>query len=79
MLFAATAIGALLLHTMDKQAESFLADSFVILAVPGFVLALLPVCGREGDAPATGWAKRIAGYRDPRHRHPPGARSATVT
>jgi hypothetical protein len=61
MLFVATAIGALLLHTMDEHAESFLADSFVILAVPGFFLALLPVFGREGDAPATGWGKRIAG------------------
>jgi hypothetical protein len=61
MLFVASVIGALLLHTMDKHAESFLADSFVILALPGFVLALLPVFGREGDEPATGWGKRIAG------------------
>jgi hypothetical protein len=61
MLFFATAIGALLLHTMDKHAKSFLSDSFVILALPGFVIALLPVFGREGDEPETGWGKRIAG------------------
>jgi hypothetical protein len=61
MLFVATVIGALLLHTMDEHAQSFLADSFVILALPGFVLALLPVFGREGVEPATGWGKRIAG------------------
>ena len=61
MLFVATAIGALLLHTMDQHGEHFLADSFVILAIPGFVLALLPVFGREGRRPATGWGKRMAG------------------
>jgi hypothetical protein len=62
MLFVATVIGAqLLLHTMDENAATFLADSFVILALPGFVLALLPVFGREGDAPPTGWGKRVAG------------------
>jgi len=61
MLFVATATGAVLLRTMDEHAETFLADSFVILALPGFVLALLPVFGREGDAPATGWGKRVAG------------------
>ncbi len=61
MLFVATAIGALLLRTMNEHGESFLADSFVILAIPGFLLALLPVFGREGDPPAIGWGKRIAG------------------
>jgi hypothetical protein len=61
MLFVATAIGALLLRTMNEHGENFLADSFVILAIPGFLLALLPVFGREGDPPAIGWGKRIAG------------------
>jgi uncharacterized RDD family membrane protein YckC len=46
---------------MDQHGEHFLADSFVILAIPGFVLALLPVFGREGRRPATGWGKRMAG------------------
>jgi len=30
MLFAATAIGALLLRTMDEHSDTFLADSFVL-------------------------------------------------
>lgn len=61
MLFVATVIGALLLRTMDEHGAEFLADSLLILAIPGFALALLPVFGREGDRAATGWAKRIAG------------------
>jgi hypothetical protein len=61
MLFVATAIGALLLRTMDEHAETFLANSFVILSLPGFLLALLSVFGREGRQPPLGWGKRIAG------------------
>jgi len=61
MLFVATAVGALLLRTMDETAETFLADSFVLLALPGFVLSLLSLFGREGDQPPIGWGKRIAG------------------
>jgi hypothetical protein len=61
LLAAATAIAALLLHTMNEHSGTFLADSFVILALPGFVLALLSVFGRRGDLPPLGWGKRIAG------------------
>jgi hypothetical protein len=61
MLFVATAIAALLLHTMDQHSERFLPDSFVILALPGFLLALMPAFGRDGDRPPIGWGKRIAG------------------
>jgi hypothetical protein len=61
MLVVATALAALLLHTMNEHSATFLADSFVILALPGFLLALMPVFGRDGDRPAMGWAKRIAG------------------
>jgi uncharacterized membrane protein YgcG len=61
LLAAATAIAALLLHTMDEHSDTFLADSFVILALPGFVVALLSVFGRRGDLPPLGWGKRIAG------------------
>jgi hypothetical protein len=61
MLFVATAVGALLLRTMDEHSDTFLADSFVILALPGFLLSLLSLVGREGDPPAIGWSKRIAG------------------
>ncbi|MGH2944575.1 MAG: hypothetical protein ACRDLN_17570, partial [Solirubrobacteraceae bacterium] len=61
MLFVASAIAALLLRTMDERSDTFLADSFVILALPGFVIALLPVFGRTGDRAPIGWSKRIAG------------------
>jgi hypothetical protein len=61
MLFVATAVGALLLRTMDEHSDTFLADSFVILALPGFLLSLLSLFGRTGHQPAIGWGKRIAG------------------
>jgi hypothetical protein len=61
LLFAATAIAALLLHTMNEHSKTFLADSFVILTLPGFVLALIPVFGRDGERAPIGWGKRIAG------------------
>jgi hypothetical protein len=61
MLFVATAVGALLLRTMDEHSDTFLADSFVILALPSFLLSLLSLVGRDGDPPAIGWSKRIAG------------------
>jgi hypothetical protein len=61
LLFAATAVGALLLGTMNKGSETFLATSFVLLALPGFLLSSLKTFGREGDKPAIGWGKRIGG------------------
>jgi hypothetical protein len=61
MLFVATAVGALLLDTMDEHSKMFLADTFVILALPGFLLSLLSLFGREGDEAPMGWGKRIAG------------------
>jgi hypothetical protein len=61
MLFLASALAALLLRTMDEHDETFLADSFVVLALPGFLIALLPIFGREGPEPSLGWGKRIAG------------------
>jgi hypothetical protein len=61
MLFVASAVGALLLSTMDETAETFLANSFVLLALPGFLLSLLNLFGREGDERRIGWGKRIAG------------------
>jgi hypothetical protein len=61
LLAAATAIAALLLHTMNEHSATFLADSFVILALPGFLIALMPVFGRDGEQAPISWAKRIAG------------------
>lgn len=61
MLFVGTAVGALLLDTMDEHSKTFLANSFVILALPGFTLSLLSLFGRGGDEAPMGWGRRIAG------------------
>jgi hypothetical protein len=61
LLSVGTAIAALLLHTMNAHSTTFLADSFVILVLPGFLLALIPVFGRDGERAPIGWGKRIAG------------------
>ncbi|MDX6718949.1 MAG: hypothetical protein QOJ63_1203 [Solirubrobacteraceae bacterium] len=61
MLFVGTAVGALLLRTMDEHSDTFVADSFVLLSLPGFLLSLVSVFGREGDEPPLGWGKRLAG------------------
>jgi hypothetical protein len=61
LLLVASALAVLLLRTMDEHAETFLADSLVVLALPGFVLALLAVFGRAGERAPTGWGKRIGG------------------
>ena len=61
MLAIGTAIAALLLREMDENAPTFLADAFVLLAIPGFVLSLVERFGRGGSEPVIGWGKRIAG------------------
>ncbi len=61
MLFVGTATTALLISTMDENAETFIANAFVLLALPGFLLSLLQLFGRDGDEPRIGWGKRIAG------------------
>jgi hypothetical protein len=61
MLSTASAIAWLLLSTMDEHSETFLPDSFVVLALPGFVLSLLSLFGRSGEERRLGWGRRIAG------------------
>jgi hypothetical protein len=61
MLFVGTATTALLISTMNEDAETFIANAFVLLALPGFLLSLLQLFGRDGDEPEIGWGKRIAG------------------
>ncbi|MDX6680578.1 MAG: hypothetical protein QOG94_617 [Solirubrobacteraceae bacterium] len=61
LVFVYAAVGALLLSTMDKNSSTFLANCFVLFSVPYFVLATLGIFGREGDAAAIGWGKRVAG------------------
>ena len=61
MLFVGTAVGALLVDTMDENAATFIANAFVLMAIPGFLLSLLHLFGRDGDEPRVGWGKRFAG------------------
>jgi len=61
MLFVGTAVGALLVDTMDENAATFIANAFVLMAIPGFLLSLLHLFGRDGDEPPIGWGKRLAG------------------
>lgn len=61
MLFVGTAVGALLISTMNEGAETFIANSFVLLSLPGCALSLVQLFGRDGDEPVNGWRRRIAG------------------
>jgi hypothetical protein len=61
MLLVGTAVGALLIATMNEHASTFLANSFILLMLPGFVLSLIGLFGRDGDEPELGWGKRLAG------------------
>lgn len=61
MLFVATATGALLIATTNENAHDFLANSFVLLSLPGFALSIAGLFGREGDDRDMGWGKRIGG------------------
>ncbi len=61
MLVVGTVVGALLIGTLDEHAETFVANGFVLLALPGFLLSLLQLFGRDGHEPAIGWGKRVAG------------------
>ena len=61
MVLVGTAVGALLLSVMDENAYDFLATTFVLLLVPGFLLSLVSLFGRDGDEARIGWGKRFAG------------------
>jgi hypothetical protein len=61
MLFAATAIGAILIGAMNEHDEAFLATSLLLLSVPGCLLSVTALFAREGPAPSLGWGKRVAG------------------
>ena len=52
-------VGGLLTARIDDPQRLF-AISFVVLALPGFVLELLGLVGREGADPE-GWTRRVAG------------------
>lgn len=61
MLVVGSAVGLLLVSLMNEDSDSFLADSIVLLAMPGFVLSLVRLFGRDGDEPRIGWLKRLGG------------------
>ena len=57
-------IGATLSSVLAGRIENpqtLLAISFVVLAVPGFVLSVLGLVGREGADPEKNWPLRLAG------------------
>jgi hypothetical protein len=60
MLFVARVFGGLVLSAIHNNRDA-IADAFVMLAIPGVVLSLLDLFGREGDQPPMGWWHRVAG------------------
>jgi hypothetical protein len=55
-----TLLGALLVDA-NRDSPDFLATSFVILSIPGFVLSLAALVGRDADEPEMDWPRRLAG------------------
>jgi hypothetical protein len=60
MLLVVTALGALLVDA-NSDSPHFLANSFVILSIPAFVLALAALVGRDGREPELDWPRRLGG------------------
>jgi hypothetical protein len=60
MLFVVTAMGALVLDASDNSATA-LANAFVILAIPGFVLSIVGLFGGEAPERPLSWTLRLGG------------------
>ena len=60
MLLVVTVIGALLADA-NSDSPDFLANSFVILSIPGFVLSVAALVVRDADEPEMDWPRRLAG------------------
>ncbi len=60
MLLVVTVLGALLVDAYGDSPD-FLATAFVILSIPGFVLSVAALVGRDGDEPEMDWPRRLAG------------------
>jgi hypothetical protein len=60
MLLVVTVLGALLVDA-NSDSPDFLANSFVILAIPGFVLSLAGLVGRDANEPELDWPRRVGG------------------
>ena len=61
VLAATTAVALVVRATMDERSDAFLADAFVLLALPGCVLAVLALLGRDAADEPLGWGRRAAG------------------
>jgi hypothetical protein len=60
MLLVVTVLGALLVDA-SSDSPDFLANSFVILSIPGFALSLAGLVGRDADEPELDWPRRLGG------------------
>jgi hypothetical protein len=60
MLFVGAGFGALVTHAISNPHE-VVSDGLVLLAIPGTVLSLLDLFGREGKETDLTWTHRIAG------------------
>ena len=60
MLLVVTVLGALLVDA-NSDSPDFLANSFVILAIPGFVLSIAGLIAGEADEPELDWPRRVGG------------------
>lgn len=60
-LLVLAALTALLKNAMDVGSRDFLPNSFVLLALPGFVLSMLSLFGEQPQDEPAGWGKRVAG------------------
>ncbi len=61
MLLVTAGLGALLLHALDADAPTFFATTLVILALPGFVMSMLGLFGRDGVQREVSWPARFGG------------------
>ena len=69
MMTVGTVLGASLGERITDPA-SLLVTSFLVLSIPGFVLSVLGLFGRESAAPRTTWVSRLAGAGRGGRRHP---------
>jgi hypothetical protein len=60
LLFVTAYIGAFAVHAF-RQSEQLIRSSFLLLALPGFVFAVLGLFGREGHKPTLRWRHQLAG------------------
>jgi hypothetical protein len=67
MLVLGVGIGSMVTHTVEQSADPAL-NAFVLLAVPGVVISLLELFGREGASKRDGWGELAVGRSHLGHR-----------